>query len=61
MGLSLEGIRFFNKKIDKNTKVRKFIEASEELQFVTMGIKVNSIPTSFDELSKMMVRFITLE
>ncbi|KAH9324242.1 hypothetical protein KI387_004420, partial [Taxus chinensis] len=53
--LSLEGTKFFNKKVDREVETKKFLEEGENLEFVTAGLKVASIPEPFDELAKMVV------
>ncbi|KAH9318140.1 hypothetical protein KI387_019909, partial [Taxus chinensis] len=54
-GLSLEGTKFFNKKVDREVETKKFLEEGENLEFVVVGIKVASIPKPFAELAKMVV------
>ncbi|KAH9311136.1 hypothetical protein KI387_026171, partial [Taxus chinensis] len=60
-GLSLDGYRFFNKRVIKETKERRFVEEDEKLIFSTAGLLVSSIPSPFDEVTRMMIRFISLE
>ncbi|KAH9329385.1 hypothetical protein KI387_001493, partial [Taxus chinensis] len=54
-GLSLEGTKFFNKKVDKEVETEKFLDEGENLEFVTTDIKVASIPEPFTELARMVI------
>ncbi|KAH9292477.1 hypothetical protein KI387_042334, partial [Taxus chinensis] len=60
-GLSLEGYRFFNKRVIKEAEERRFVEDDEKLTFSIAGLLVSSIPSPFDEVTHMMIRFISLE
>ncbi|KAH9293285.1 hypothetical protein KI387_041509 [Taxus chinensis] len=60
-GLSLEGYRFFNKRVIKEAEERRFVEEEEKLIFNTAGLLVNSIPSPYDEVTRMMIRYISLE
>ncbi|KAH9317275.1 hypothetical protein KI387_019044 [Taxus chinensis] len=55
MGLSLEGTKFFSKKVDREVETKKFLDDGENLEFVIVGIKVVLIPEPFAELSRMVV------
>lgn len=35
--LGMDGYRFFNKRIDRPTEERKFVEGNEKLVFIMMG------------------------
>lgn len=61
IGLGMDGYRFFNKRIDRPAEERKFVEGNEKLVFVTMGLQVSFIPPPFNEVTRMMVRYISLE
>ncbi|KAH9329460.1 hypothetical protein KI387_001568, partial [Taxus chinensis] len=54
-GLSLDGTKFFNKKVDREVKTKKFLDEGENLEFVTVGIKLALIPEPFTELTWMVV------
>ncbi|KAH9311500.1 hypothetical protein KI387_026535, partial [Taxus chinensis] len=54
-GLSLDGTKFFNKRVDREVEAKKFLDEGENLEFVTVGIKLTSIPEPFTELTRMVV------
>ncbi|KAH9295576.1 hypothetical protein KI387_039164, partial [Taxus chinensis] len=60
-GLSLEGYHFFNKRVDRDAEERRFVEGAKKLIYVTAGLLVNLIPPPYDEITRMMIRFISLE
>ncbi|KAH9297995.1 hypothetical protein KI387_029677, partial [Taxus chinensis] len=53
--------RFFNKRVIKEAEERRFVEEEEKLIFNTAGLLVNSIPSPYDEVTRMMIRYISLE
>ncbi|KAH9306454.1 hypothetical protein KI387_010858, partial [Taxus chinensis] len=53
--LSLDGTKFFNKRVDREVEAKKFLDEGENLEFVTDGIKLASIPEPFAEITKMVV------
>ncbi|KAH9293265.1 hypothetical protein KI387_041531, partial [Taxus chinensis] len=60
-GLGMEGYHFFNKRVDREAEEKRFVEGTEKLIFVTMGLLVSSIPSPYDEVTRMMVHFISLD
>ncbi|KAH9291794.1 hypothetical protein KI387_043015, partial [Taxus chinensis] len=60
-GLDMDGVKFSSKRIDRKVEEAKFVEEGDDLIFTTGGILVSSIPPPFDEIARMMVRYITLE
>ncbi|KAH9312502.1 hypothetical protein KI387_027537, partial [Taxus chinensis] len=59
--LEMEGLCFFSKRVDKKVEEKKFVAEDEVLMFVIVGLWVSSIPPPFDEITCMMVRYISLE
>ncbi|KAH9305559.1 hypothetical protein KI387_009963, partial [Taxus chinensis] len=53
--LSLDGVKFFSKCVDKNFEANKFLDEGKNLEYVTAGIKISSIPEPFAEISQMIV------
>ncbi|KAH9306891.1 hypothetical protein KI387_011295, partial [Taxus chinensis] len=54
-GLSLDGTKFFNKKVDREVETKKFLDDGENLEFVIADIKLALIPEPFAELTGMVV------
>ncbi|KAH9312179.1 hypothetical protein KI387_027214, partial [Taxus chinensis] len=59
--VGMEGYHFFNKRVDRDVEERRFVEGSEKLIYVTMGLLVILIPPPYDEVTRMMIQFISLE
>ncbi|KAH9314972.1 hypothetical protein KI387_023599, partial [Taxus chinensis] len=59
--LSMEGYHFFNKRVDRDVEEKIFVEGSKKLIYITAGLLVSSIPPPYDEVTRMMIRFISLE
>ncbi|KAH9297255.1 hypothetical protein KI387_028937, partial [Taxus chinensis] len=53
--LSLDGTKFFNKRVDREVEAKKFLDEVENLKFMTAGIKITSVPEPFTEISRMVV------
>ncbi|KAH9327892.1 hypothetical protein KI387_044384, partial [Taxus chinensis] len=54
-GLSLDGTKFFNKCMDREVEAKKFLDEGENLEFVTLGIKIEFVPEPFTEIARMVV------
>ncbi|KAH9308859.1 hypothetical protein KI387_036770, partial [Taxus chinensis] len=59
--LSIDGTKFFNKWVDREVEAKKFLDEGENLEFVMAGIKLASVPEPFAEITRIAVRYATLE
>ncbi|KAH9306062.1 hypothetical protein KI387_010466, partial [Taxus chinensis] len=53
-GLSLDGTKFFNKRVDREVEAKKFLDEGENLEFVMAGIKLASVLEPFAEIARMV-------
>ncbi|KAH9321977.1 hypothetical protein KI387_016616, partial [Taxus chinensis] len=54
-GLSLDGTKLFNKRVDREVEAKKFLDEGENLEFLMGDIKLASVPKPFAKIARMVV------